>query len=52
MYLSDFMYMLRGIIISITIYSISIAFIKIAIILEWLRIFNPRRTRGVFYWSS
>ncbi|KAI1116640.1 hypothetical protein F5Y14DRAFT_406085 [Nemania sp. NC0429] len=33
-----------------TFYVISLAFTKIAILLQWIRIFAPAGTRGVFYW--
>ncbi|KAI1489288.1 hypothetical protein F5X96DRAFT_17426 [Biscogniauxia mediterranea] len=50
--LRDFIYMLRTFIICPTMYAISIIFIKLAIVLEWLRIFNPRGVRNLFYWCS
>jgi hypothetical protein len=33
-------------------YGFSIFFIKIAILLEWIRIFNPRRAKNLFYWAA
>ncbi|KAI1078775.1 hypothetical protein F5B20DRAFT_192027 [Whalleya microplaca] len=48
----DLFYMIRSFIITPTLYGLSIMFIKTAIVLEWLRIFNPRGTRGFFYWGS
>ncbi|KAI0828072.1 hypothetical protein F5Y06DRAFT_302371 [Hypoxylon sp. FL0890] len=33
-------------------YLFSIAFIKIAILLEWIRIFVPRGTRNLIFWAS
>lgn len=33
-------------------YSLLMLLLKMAIILEWIRIFVPHRTRNIFYWSS
>ncbi|KAI1345649.1 hypothetical protein F5Y01DRAFT_320551 [Xylaria sp. FL0043] len=33
-------------------YSVSIMLLKVAILLQWLRLFVPRGTKGSFYWTS
>ncbi|KAI0543497.1 hypothetical protein F4679DRAFT_109637 [Xylaria curta] len=48
----DFFHELKAFWIKQNLYGFSIFFIKIAIILEWIRIFNPRRTKNVFYWAA
>ncbi|KAI0598025.1 hypothetical protein F4775DRAFT_592778 [Biscogniauxia sp. FL1348] len=50
--LRDFIYMLRSFTICPTMYTVSIVFIKFAIVLELLDIFNPHRVRNLFYWCS
>ncbi|KAI1123019.1 hypothetical protein F5Y10DRAFT_252738 [Nemania abortiva] len=46
--LKDFLY--PAFIVSI-LYGTSLALIKTAIIVEWLRIFNPNGTRNMFFWT-
>ncbi|KAI3319622.1 hypothetical protein HD806DRAFT_538969 [Xylariaceae sp. AK1471] len=48
----DFLFALRYYTIAPTLYSLSIMFIQAALVLEWLRIFNPRCVKNAFYWSS
>ncbi|KAI0521857.1 hypothetical protein F5B22DRAFT_661252 [Xylaria bambusicola] len=33
-------------------YSVSIMLLKVAILLQWIRIFVPRGSKGTFYWTS
>ncbi|KAI0100020.1 hypothetical protein GGR51DRAFT_375879 [Nemania sp. FL0031] len=49
---ADFFYELKAFWIKQNLYGFSIFFIKVAILLEWIRIFNPRRTKNVFYWAA
>ncbi|KAI1174107.1 hypothetical protein F4777DRAFT_555233 [Nemania sp. FL0916] len=48
----DFFYVLKGFYITTTIFGFYIMLIKFAIVLEWVRIFNPMHTRNLFYWAS
>jgi hypothetical protein len=43
---------LKSYILGATLYGLSILFIKFGIVLEWLRIFNPKRIKNGFYWGS
>ncbi|KAI1346165.1 hypothetical protein F5Y01DRAFT_322061 [Xylaria sp. FL0043] len=33
-------------------YSVAIMLLKVAILLQWIRLFVPRETKGSFYWTS
>ncbi|KAI0010007.1 hypothetical protein F4779DRAFT_579574 [Xylariaceae sp. FL0662B] len=46
--LPEFLYI---ILIGSNFYAVNIMCIKVAIMLEWLRVFVPGRTRNTFYWS-
>lgn len=37
--------------IAATCYTITLALVKAAILLQWIRIFAPRATRGAFFWT-
>ncbi|POS71822.1 hypothetical protein DHEL01_v209784 [Diaporthe helianthi] len=45
------MYRIISLMIAIT-YGLLMLLLKTAIVLEWIRIFVPHRTRNIFYWSS
>ncbi|KAI5867525.1 hypothetical protein GGS23DRAFT_548742 [Durotheca rogersii] len=48
----DMMYLSRNFIIGSDLFALSTLTIKLAIILEWLRIFNPTGARNKFYWIT
>ncbi|KAJ3577266.1 hypothetical protein NPX13_g3300 [Xylaria arbuscula] len=48
----DYLHVSKNFYITPTLFGLFIMFIKFAIVLEWNRIFNPRRAKNVFYWAS
>ncbi|KAI0098684.1 hypothetical protein GGR51DRAFT_576936 [Nemania sp. FL0031] len=50
--LSDAIYLSRNFVIGSNIFAISGTSIKAAILLEWLRIFNPSHERNSFFWAA
>ncbi|KAG9231664.1 hypothetical protein BJ875DRAFT_516487 [Amylocarpus encephaloides] len=50
--LGDLHIFLRAVHLSTVIYIVTICSVKIAILLEWLRIFSPNGTRGLVFWTS
>ncbi|RYP29951.1 hypothetical protein DL767_006484 [Monosporascus sp. MG133] len=50
--LGDFINFLKFVFISSQVYIFAIVPIKVAILLEWLRIFVPRGTRNLVFWTS
>ncbi|KAI1855544.1 hypothetical protein JX265_004627 [Neoarthrinium moseri] len=51
-HLGDFIYFLRDVFITSQLYIGSILLIKVAILLEWIRIFAPPGNRHFVYWAS
>ncbi|KAI6088564.1 hypothetical protein F4821DRAFT_277069 [Hypoxylon rubiginosum] len=50
--LRDLPRMLRLLMIGTNFFAVTVALVKAAIILEWLRIFVPKGTRNTFFWIS
>ncbi|KAI0018893.1 hypothetical protein F4780DRAFT_793907 [Xylariomycetidae sp. FL0641] len=50
--LEDMSHVLYAYYIGAVCYNLTIGFLKAAILLEWLAVFNPKRIRNTFFWTS